>query len=333
MKVNMGESRIAAVCIMLIPFFSCRNMGGTQGRNDAQELFEQNPVTVTWENPGAGGNIESYEADVEVYSMNNRKDTALTLQNKYRMSMKTINGGQYVRIDMDPDYNQGSARSIVSGKEGTIVFNTQSGEIQYRLPAEENALPEDLVPFLSGNALTRMDVDGIRNECRKLSFDIQDKTDGEMLIQLPSALFPSDGYESRSSTSMLFDTADGTLVQTQVVCIESDGTEVKTDCYPVYEDKDGTPVKVGMVTEIISKAAQLLDNDETGVYYNSIDDIPEISDEEYERLTAEGNITQTDHVSFGNPADPGYTETIAELYQDVHINTVSDSQFKMLFEK
>ena len=68
-------------------------------------------------------------------------------------------------------------------------------------------------------------------------------------------------------------------------------------------------------------------------WFESPEDIPEMSDSEYEELKASGCIEEISDMTFGNPADPSYTETIAEVYEDVKINAVSDETFKLLLKE
>jgi hypothetical protein len=43
-----------------------------------------------------------------------------------------------------------------------------------------------------------------------------------------------------------------------------------------------------------------------------------------------GNINEIPGITFGNPADLSYTETIFEVYQDMEINAVSDQLFRLI---
>ena len=65
-------------------------------------------------------------------------------------------------------------------------------------------------------------------------------------------------------------------------------------------------------------------------YYNSIDEIPEITMEEYEKMKANGNIREIENYRLGNPADLSNTVTTIEIYEDIEINVLDDIEFRPL---
>lgn len=64
-------------------------------------------------------------------------------------------------------------------------------------------------------------------------------------------------------------------------------------------------------------------------YFESIDDIPEISEQEYNSLLESETTEKVESLLFGNPADLSYEETIVEVYNNMEINTIEDSLFKI----
>lgn len=82
---------------------------------------------------------------------------------------------------------------------------------------------------------------------------------------------------------------------------------------------------------IDSKAPNLIEGfDPDTPVYESPDDVPTLTQEEFEQMQSEGVINEIPAIRFGNPADLSYTETVIELYQDMEINTVSDQLFRLL---
>lgn len=55
-----------------------------------------------------------------------------------------------------------------------------------------------------------------------------------------------------------------------------------------------------------------------------------MSDAEYERILKSGEFEEVKNMTFGNPADLSYEETILEVYSDIEINTVDKSTFRIL---
>ncbi|MDR2901475.1 MAG: hypothetical protein LBV20_08195, partial [Treponema sp.] len=89
-KVLNGCAVIIAVMVTVL-LMSCENSAGAKPIDSAETFFKENPVTVNWRGSNTDA-IESYAAEVEVYTMNNRKDTSTSLQQTYRMAVKTIDG-------------------------------------------------------------------------------------------------------------------------------------------------------------------------------------------------------------------------------------------------
>lgn len=322
-----------------IPFFaklllysaliiSCKN---SAVQDDVRKIYQDNPVTIMWEENSNKGEIESYEADVSVYSSSNRKANGFELVNKYRLFLKTINGEQYSRIDFNPEYNTGLCRTIISNNELSLVVDGKTNQVQYRIKNDTNQNLKRL-PFLSGNSgLTKLNLDFIKSECSRLSLDMQESESSKLLINIPSDYFLDKNNDTRLSTKIYFDTIDETLEKIETVTIEEDGAFVTTTVYPVYEDSDGELVKVGSVTEIDVKY-EVMSQENFDEYYDSVNDIPEITKAELEKMQGGGSITKIDNLAFGNPADLSYIETVAEVYQDVKINSVPDEAFRILLD-
>lgn len=57
------------------------------GNEDADRLFKNKPATIAWEgSPDTA--IESFAADVEGWTMNNRDQEGTKVSNRYKLSMK-----------------------------------------------------------------------------------------------------------------------------------------------------------------------------------------------------------------------------------------------------
>jgi len=93
------------------------------------------------------------------------------------------------------------------------------------------------------------------------------------------------------------------------------------------------PVKIGMVTVIDVKAPELpedIDIDPDTPVYNSIDDIPELSESDFAVMEAAGTAHEIPDMTFGDPADMSYTETIYEVYRNIEINAAPESLFRLI---
>ena len=311
-----------AIILVAIACMSCES-GLNEKENSPLSQFQENPATVTWHGDTDEW-VQNFQSYVEVYSMNNRKDTGAALQYGYRLAVKTIGGEVFTRIDFD------GSSSVLSRNSEMILFDPATETVELRMPVEE---PESaLLKLLSQeSAISRINLSLVREESARLALDVTEEVNGKLLIDLPNHLYPQATNETFISRRVSFDTANDTLSEVEIVSALEDGTIVTSTVTPIYEDKDGIPVKVGVVTVIDSKAPELDEGFELEMpIYNSIEELPELSLEAYEALKEAGNVADDQDMVFGNPADPSYTETIYEVYQDLEINNVPDELFRLL---
>lgn len=327
--IVMGLTITVALSIL---FGSCSN-GITNTENDeAKTLFEENPVTIVW-NDSVSGEVYGFQANVEVYGMNNRKDSGPSLQDTYRVMSKKINGIQHLRLDFSPETNDGRARSLVTDGKEMVIFDRSTGETEQRM-ALTDSIPDALRFLDPETVFTRMNLDRIRSESARMAFDIQDDTEtSSMLISLPSTFFANEYGQQRTSTKIRFDTLEDTLSEIELIDILEDGTVITSTTNPVYQDQDGIPVKVGSITMIQSDNPNLIEGfaEDTPIY-ESYDDIPTLTQDELELLQSEGSISPAPDPVFGDPADLSNVQTVIEVYQEIEINETPDSAFKMLWE-
>jgi hypothetical protein len=184
--------------------------------------------------------------------------------------------------------------------------------------------------FEGQSGLSRINLSLIRKEAQRLALDItEDSTGNTLLLELPPSMIPQNGYDKITRSRAVFDIANETLIETEVVMVREDETVVTTTATPVYEDKDGVPVKVGMVTVIDSKTP-FEDYESDVPIFNSLDDIPILSESDYAKMKEAGNIYEVPDMIFGNPADPSYVLTLYEVYRDIEINTAPESLFRLI---
>lgn len=118
----------------------------------------------------------------------------------------------------------------------------------------------------------------------------------------------------------------------ELVEVDSEGNRITTTVYPMYETIKGEPVKIGQITIIDTQKAELLEGFDDVEYFDSMDEIPILSDEEYEQLMADGVLFEEEYLEFGNPADLSNVETIVEVYETIDINKAEESMFRLLQE-
>lgn len=320
---------ILGVCLTFNICTSCRQ----ELQSSVPPLFEENPATITWDSSNGEG-IDTYSATVSVYSDNNRRTGGAKLQSQYKMSIKTVNDKQYVRLDF-PATEKISAKSVLTDGVDTLLVDTASNTIEQKFVAldMELKLINEIGYITSQNTLSKINLSRIKTEASKLSFDMTEKESENVLtVELPSKYFTNDA-ETRISTKISYDTQHELMETIETVTKMEDGSIVTVTTCPVYEQiENGEIVKIGQYSIIDKKSEVRFEGLEDIEYFESLDNIPEITTSEYEELVASGNAVTIEELPLGDPSDPSYVETVIELYNNIQINTVDDSVFKLIME-
>jgi len=305
--------------------FSCHDSNATKSES---ETFFDDPVYIEWiDKPEE---LESYRADVDVFAMNSRTDTGAVQVDSYSMSIKKINGKTYTRIDVQENEQNNRPRSIVSDGTEMVMFNPITSDIDFRIGIT-NPIPQELDFFSNETMLSKVNLSLIRSEAHRLSFNIlEDSSNGGLSLELPSRLFPQNNGERRISTKAIFDINKELLNNVEVITYLDDGTKRTATSYPIYQEYNNTYIKTGTVHIIEYNVPYRVSGLEGAEIYNSPDDYPKISKQEYDRLAKEGHAFPAGEMLFGDPSDLSYTETIIEKYRNVEINTIQNGVFKVI---
>ena len=315
---------MAFTAIVSLGVLGCQN----ELKDPAHELFKENSTTVEWK--GSRDEISSFSANVTVYSMDTRKETSLKQDSSYRLATKIIDGEQYTRMDMKDAGPDGRLRSVVSGPTEMLVFDTATEEIQYRVPVATAA--NDFAFLQNDLGFGKVDLRNVRAEAKRLSLDMAEDGESGLLISLPNEGFSTED-EKRISTKVRYDTTAEVLTNMETVDIRGDGSTVTSSIEFVYQDcGDGNYVKVGMITKIDTQYEEKIEGfPEDMPRYETMDDIPEISEEDFKKMEEAGNVFENPSIKLGDPADPSYAVTVVEVYDDVSVNDADSSAFRLLF--
>jgi len=305
---------------------SCEN-GMNKNFNEELKIFKEHPVTINWENKKTD-EIESFKADVTVYSKNSRISNNTSVSSKYRLMTKKVGKELFARIDF-PKGKFGEREKIVLKSNSEIVVADRStGKVEMRIP-DNNQLEE--LDYLTGNMIYgRINVGKIKDISKKLNFDIIEEHKEEMIITLPYNYFVEQGNYGRISTKIKFDLKDEVLKEVEIVDVDLGGNTITTTVMPVYEEFNGEMVKIGQISIIDTKMIEMVSGVENIEYFNSIEDIPETSKEEYEKAKSKGLAFDVNNMRYGNPADLSNVETIIEVYENISINDCDRSEFRLL---
>lgn len=203
------------------------------------------PVAVNI-NKGSIQNIESYSANVNVYSGNNRDVYGIREAQKYRISFKEIEGIYHFKIDRSGDsYSDGIARSILHNGQELFIFKTDSNELEHRIDANmEQSLGSGL-PFESDSQLPIIARIPNFNSLRMQMYDIAyDLTENNFTLQMK---LPTDLYDD---FTLSFDLEKESLSETSTVKVLEDSTIVTNTTEYLYQEVDGTLLKIGNIQNI-----------------------------------------------------------------------------------
>lgn len=319
-----------ALCLssILILLFSC-NFENQSTKKVVYKILEENPPTISWSS-SEDLEVSSVEADVTVYSINNRKSKEPKITSQFRVTQKIIQDELYSRMDFALDM-QGKKRTLISNEEETLVINSENETIEYRI--KNPSVSKDLSFLETNKIMGRINLNTVRKEAKRLALDVVEDSESHLAVALPNTLVESLQLKNRISTKIMYDVANETLSQIETIDVLDDGTKVTTTVYEMYEESEGEMIKIGSVTVVNSQAAVLLPGFEDAEYFKSINDIPEISEAEYEKLVEKGSVEVVEDMKFGNPADMSYEEIIVEMYSNIEINNVEDACFRMLLNE
>lgn len=310
-----------------LSLISCKNQPTD---NSVMKLLEENPSSINWNPDSNKKQVESYSANVSVYTMDSRKSKDLTLDNKYRITSKNISNDMCFKIDIPKEYAAEKPKTYYSNSESFVICDTASGTVEQRIPLEKQNISNDLEFFSNLNTFSKINISEVLETSQRLSFDINNEDEQYMEISLPSKYFNDNTYQ-RISTKICFDKNQETVTQIEIVEIDEEEKEITTTIMPVYEIVNDIPVKTAEVSIIhtIDPNAEQVENP---YGLSSIDEIPEISEKEAKKLMEDGVMFESIDYDLGLFDTSDYTETIVEVYETIEINNVEDSVFRVLLE-
>ena len=237
--------------------------------------------------------------------------------------------------DKFPD---GKARAMISDGMVMRYIDIESNTTIARMNLSDddvlNRLAADLPRTRSlseyyGNA----DVPALINHFRTLSFDLAEEEGGSGLsVALPASYMTKltrPGFNYRSA-KLYYDVDSDAYAGGDVVIELEDGAVMTSITRPVYETVDGVLIKVGEINQKIYNYPETEEVFETDI---PVVDDPEslevITQEELDELAADGASITPSELIVGDPSDPDYTITEVSVYNEIKVNTLEDSVFRI----
>jgi hypothetical protein len=280
--------------------------------------------------PGDGGSDTSFQADVEVYRTNSRSVEGTTLLQKYRLSVKEIDGYVVRRLDFSPELAPDQRGvSVITDGITIVVFDTATLEVRSR-----TTLPEELAVEAQSAGQRVMpgsfDVAAVRRESARLGFALQEDTSQRLLALRYSVERGSALGELR--TDIVVDTETETIQYQQAVFTERGGVSVTTEQQYAYEVQDGRAVIVAEVTTVAqSHPADPAAPPPGGPWVAAPEEVPVVDAREIEQLEAAGAVVRDTDPVIGDPSSQDSTDTVVKTYDGIRINTLDDSLFRLPF--
>ena len=328
----MSKKSVFIMLFSLILVISCSNNGNlrnTSNDKNTYDFFKENIPTVSW-NKDSSDEIKSFSADVKIFISDDRFSLTQEYAGSYKLFSKQRGDNTYNRIDMSEDDGT-YLRSIISNDSEMIVYDYLTETISGRIPIRSENFPQDMDLICNKSCFGRMNLDDIRITAQKLCLDMTEEEDGVLKISIPSEYFNNDN-SIRTKTTLLFDIDSSTLNEIETVDITVEGDVIISTIYPVYYEQKEELIKIGTISVVETKKNSLIEGLEDMEYYDSMEDIPEISLEEYEKMVNYGNVRELENYRPGNPADLSSVVTTVEVYEDIEINNVDDIAFRPLIK-
>lgn len=321
------------VLLLLISgfFLSC-----TVGQDpaSAKESFVVEHVPAIISQPSQSGEIESFQAEVKIYSSIDRKPSSAHLVSQYRLATKIIDGTIYTRMDFPEDQEHTiAARTVVSNGKDLVLLDSASGKVEYRLPVPEQAA--DLIQNTSQRPTTlfqKINVTQLRETFKDLQWDME-SNEGRTrwVVNFPLQIlsrFNAVPGQQIKSFKLYLDEANGTVAGSEQVMVQEDGTIITTKNTTIYTEKDGVPIPIGMVEDSHYDLPYTIDTSDSAVGPYNEDTAPEISPEKARELIENGQAIEINAMT-GDPSNPDYTEQTITLYDSIELNTAPDILFKV----
>jgi len=284
------------------------------------------------------GTIQSYQADVEVYSQNNHKVGLPKLVQKYKMAAKIIDGRLYTRLDVGADLTpEHKSRAYVSDGKQLVVVDPVAQRVLARayLPTP-NGKQQDLSSTQTKSVFGKIPLAQWKASFQKQNFDMnEDKATGLLGVTIPGDLLLSQqslsGYKIVKA-KLLFDSAQETQAGMEMQVTTADGQNLTFVSQPVYAEKDGMPVKVADVTRVIDPSQKDAPAEADYPYAlppSKVDEVPIVTQEQLRQMAADGDqVSEIDPVvSSNDPQSPD--TTMITTYDQIHLNETPDSYMKL----
>ncbi|QEN04435.1 hypothetical protein EW093_06895 [Thiospirochaeta perfilievii] len=311
------------VLLSVVIIMSCQQE--TSLSNLESSIGQQlDPVSIAVKS-GSIEDIKSFSADVTVYSGNNREIGGITEEQRYRLSVKEIDGIIHSRIDYPTDmFSDGIARSCITNERDLFIFQSTSNKLEQRY---ELNLLEPEMGFEVFDSMNKMFIQAripnfinFKTQLYDLTKDITvDEESNTLLVNIPS-----------NNLKLTFDLIDELLIGSESEEILEDGTNLTTTTEYVYQEVDGEMLKIGEITESKYDLNKSIDASDYGLpIIESEENIEEMSLEEIDDLENEGGLAYEVIPVIGDPSDLDYIETEIQLYSEIDINSVDESLLRI----
>jgi hypothetical protein len=177
----------------------------------------------------------------------------------------------------------------------------------------------------------RIDLDRMREELNKNSFDVsEDQANHRIIAVAPQSMLSTLNNAGQKILSMrvVFDTRDKTLAGTEITTLDTQNNLITAIQAPMYQIENGEPVMVGTVTDIRHSFNRRLNvSDRRLPVVTDPSSLPRTNEQDLNRRIALGAKVYHFDPLVGDPADPDYTDTYVERFENLKLNAVDDGRF------
>lgn len=297
-------------------------------QNEKQIKEESEPISIVKTDSDIN-DIKDFSTNVKIYEENSRIAASKKLVSEYKLSTRIIDNDIYARIDFPEE--DGYASTSISNSDETVVFDRLSNKILDRVLITDNKINKKKISFKT--LFPKTEIGNIKKSYGKLSFKITENTDTNLLkIETPAKILNDYSFDDETLLNevIYYDINTGNIKKEEYQSVLTDNTKVTTTIEYLYEERNNSQIVVGMIESESYDFPYKNDTSEWGFpIVESEDEIEEISEDELNSLIEDGARVFNYDVIIGDPSDPDFTVTTTTLYQDVELNTLTDSYFKL----
>ncbi|GAB6091297.1 hypothetical protein [Spirochaeta dissipatitropha] len=274
-----------------------------------------------------GDPVHSFSQNVREVTFNARLPGS-KIESTYSIHQKIVDNQLLTRLDFEADPTDNFImRSVILNEEEIIIFDRNSSEVFYREVLDDGHEVSDAD---SVGLFQRIPLEEIQHEFNRLQYRLlEDPVSGTLTVELPVDELRAEIGEQLLSHRLFFSITDQVYTGDETV-VRIDGVTETTTTSIEYQEFDGLMIPIRETMAVAVEDEKVLDiSDRTMPWYESIDDIEEITEEQLNEFIQAGYAIYDMELSLGDPSSLNSTTYYIREYDDIRLNNVQERYFRL----